>query len=172
MAGRAIQIHDTFSAAGGEVVLVPARFRDLPTLRTLQRRCFSSSQAYGLATLFVLYLWPRCEALVARSGDRIVGSVFADVMRGQARILNICVDPDFRREGIGARLLAAAESLFDVPDITLMVEDKNTGAQELYRRSGYLTVGQLPHYYGRNRHGLLMQKRRGVPPDGPSASVR
>jgi ribosomal-protein-alanine N-acetyltransferase len=44
-----------------------------------------------------------------------------------------------------------------------MVEDKNVGAQELYRRSGYLAVGDLRNYYGKNCHGILMQKRRGVP---------
>ncbi len=60
-------------------------------------------------------------------------------------------------------LLAAAEDLLDANDIALMVEDKNIGAQELYRRSGYLAVGDLRNYYGKNRHGILMQKRRGIP---------
>ncbi len=145
------------------VVVRHARLRDLAELGELQRSCFRPGQAYGLITLLVLHLWPRAQMLVARCGGRIAGCVVGDVTRDQGRILNLCVDPDFRRQGIGAMLLATAEDLLDADDIALMVEDKNIGAQELYRRSGYLAVGDLRNYYGKNRHGILMQKRRGVP---------
>jgi len=52
------------------------------------------------------------------------------------------------------------EEVLPTPHLTLMVEDKNLGAQALYRQLGYLPVGDLRHYYGRNRHGILMEKRR------------
>ncbi len=163
MAGRAITGGTEHLAGEAGVVIRHAQLRDLAELRELQQSCFRSGQAYGLITLFVLYLWPRAQILVARSGGRIAGCVVGDVTRDQSRILNLCVDPDFRRQGIGTLLLATAEDLLDANDIALMVEDKNTGAQELYRRSGYLAVGDLRNYYGKNRHGILMQKRRGIP---------
>lgn len=169
MAGRVISGGTGHGEAQGHspteagVIIRHARLSDLAELRDLQRRCFQSGQSYGLITFLVLYLWPRTRVLVVRSGGCIAGCVVGDVTGAQSRILNLCVDPDFRRQGIGTILLTAAEDLLDANDIALMVEDKNTGAQELYRRCGYLAVGDLRNYYGKNRHGILMQKRRGIP---------
>jgi ribosomal-protein-alanine N-acetyltransferase len=171
VAGRVITGGAEQFAGEAGVVIRHARLRDLAELQELQRSCFRSGQGYGLITLLVLCLWPRAQVLVARSSGRIAGCVVGDITGNQGRILNLCVDPGFRRQGIGAALLAAAEDLLNADDIALMVEDKNIGAQELYRRSGYLAVGDLRNYYGTNRHGILMQKRRGVPQPPPSAGT-
>jgi [ribosomal protein S18]-alanine N-acetyltransferase len=150
-----------------EVVTIDhVRFGDLFGLRNLQSTCFQGGQAYGIATLLVFYLWPRADILVARFGDEVIGCVVGDVQRDQARILNLCVAPEFRRQGIGTALLQAMERRLDRDNITLMVEDKNMGAQVLYRKFEYLPVGDLRDYYGRNRHGVLMQKRRVTVPVG------
>mgnify|MGYP005854497621 FL=1 len=161
MAGHTIRLVATHDVAGNQVWIQRAALRDLPPLAQLQRRCFPDGQAYGLVTLLVLYCWPSVEILVARFGERLAGCVVGDAHRAQGRVLNLCVAPEFRRQGIGAALLSAIEQVLSAEQFTLMVEDKNTGAQELYRRSGYLPVSELRHYYGRNRHGILMQKRRG-----------
>jgi ribosomal-protein-alanine N-acetyltransferase len=99
--------------------------------------------------------------LVARVGDELVGCIVGDQRNRHARVLNLCVRPDWRRRGVGSVLLAALERECDAELYTLMVEDKNTPAQALYRRFGYVPVAEVRHYYGRNRHGVLMQKRRG-----------
>lgn len=156
----AAQVVNVIGSGAARIELRRAAFRDVLALQALQRRCFLESQAYGAVTLAVLYVWPRAQILVAWAGERMAGSVVGDVSGGQGRILNLCVDPDFRRRGIGATLLETAEQELGMRDVTLMVEDKNLGAQELYRRSGYLAVSELRNYYGRNRHGILMQKRR------------
>jgi len=162
---RVAQIVNVIGSGAARVELRRASLRDIAALQTLQRRCFAESQAYGVVTLFVLHFWPRAQILVAWTGDRMAGAVVGDISGGQARILNLCVDPDFRRRGIGATLLGTAEAVLGMRDVTLMVEDKNLGAQELYRRGGYLAVSELRNYYGRNRHGILMQKRRAAARD-------
>jgi [ribosomal protein S18]-alanine N-acetyltransferase len=149
-----------------QIVIKPASMGDLVGLRNLQNRCFQGSQAYGLVTLLVFQMWPRTKVLVARWGDEIIGCVIGDAQRDQGRVLNICVDPDYRRQGLGSALLCTIERVLDHDNMTLMVEDKNFTAQALYRRHGYLSAGDLRDYYGRNRHGLLMQKRREQPPVG------
>lgn len=168
MAGRAIQILNSFDVGTGHVELTRAGLRDLGRLQVLQRRCFPENQAYGVATLFVLHLWPRAQILIAWAGSLMAGCVVGDVNGDQARILNLCVDPDFRRRGIGTALLETAEQVLGADNVTLMVEDKNTAAQELYRRNGYLPISDLRNYYGKNRHGILMQKRRGTGSGAPS----
>lgn len=160
VAGRVIDIRTSTDSSDVAIQLRAATVRDVIFLRGLQRRCFSGSQAYGLATLLVLYFWPRSQIFIASSGDRIVGCVVGDTDGNQARVLNLCVDPDFRRQGVGTRLLGMVEGSLGAPVVTLMVEDKNLGAQALYRLQGYLPVSDLRNYYGRNRHGILMQKHR------------
>lgn len=149
-----------------KIVITPASTGDLMGLRNLQRRCFEGDQSYGLITLLVFHLWPRAKVLIARRNEDIVGCVIGDTQKQQARVLNICVDPDYRRIGLGSSLLSTIERILDHDNMTLMVEDKNLAAQALYRRHGYQSAGDLRDYYGRNRHGVLMQKRRVHPAVG------
>lgn len=162
MAGRLLNAGSILEGSDSRIHLRPAFSRDLIMLRELQRRCFAGSQAYGLVTLLVLYFWPRSHIILACSGERIVGCAVGDSDRGQTRVLNLCVDPDYRRLGIATALLTGIEDHFGDQFVTLMVEDKNVGAQALYRLQGYLPVSDLRNYYGRNRHGILMQKQRGA----------
>lgn len=160
MAGRVIGVATAKDSDDASIQFRVATIRDTILLRGLQRRCFSGSQAYGLATLLVLYIWPRAQILVACAGDRIIGCVVGDNDGIQTRVLNLCVDPDYRRRGVGSALLTMIENSLSASHVTLMVEDKNLGAQALYRLHGYLPVSDLRNYYGRNRHGILMQKHR------------
>jgi ribosomal-protein-alanine N-acetyltransferase len=160
VAGRVIDITTSADDSDAAIQFRVATLRDTILLYGLQRRCFAGSQAYGLATLMVLYFWPRARILVACAGERLVGCVVGDTDGDQARVLNLCVDPDFRRRGIASTLLNMIETSLAESYVTLMVEDKNLGAQALYRLHGYLPVSDLRNYYGRNRHGILMQKHR------------
>lgn len=160
MAGQAVNIANSAGADRAEVDIRPARLADIWALYRLQRRCFPIQQAYGPATLAFLHLWPPSRMFVAWDGEQVAGCVVADSTRDGTRILNLCVDPDYRRRGIATVLLSVAEDAFGNDRATLMVEDKNLGAQTLYRECGYLPVSDLRHYYGRNRHGVLMQKQR------------
>jgi ribosomal-protein-alanine N-acetyltransferase len=160
VAERLLGTRITIENSDARVQLRPALLSDVILLRGLQRRCFAGSQAYGLVTLLVLYFWARSHIIVASAGERIVGCAVGDSDRGQTRVLNLCVDPEFRRLGIASALLTGIEDHFGDAYVTLMVEDKNIGAQALYRLHGYLPVSDLRNYYGRNRHGILMQLHR------------
>lgn len=160
MAERLLGTRITIENSDARIQLRPALFTDVILLRGLQRRCFAGSQAYGLVTLLILYFWTRSHIIVACAGERVIGCAVGDSDRGQTRVLNLCVDPDFRRLGIASALLSSIEAHFGDAYVTLMVEDKNVGAQALYRLHGYLPVSDLRNYYGRNRHGILMQLHR------------
>jgi [ribosomal protein S18]-alanine N-acetyltransferase len=155
----------------GQIIITPAGPGDLIGLRNLQRRCFQPGQAFGFVTLLVFQVWPGSRTLVAKHGDEIIGCVIGDIQKDQARVLNICVDPAYRRRGLGSALMNTIEQILDHDNMTLMVEDKNFAAQELYRQHGYLSAGDLRDYYGRNRHGVLMQKRRVHPAVGYRPSI-
>jgi [ribosomal protein S18]-alanine N-acetyltransferase len=138
----------------------PVAWGELAAVARLQRRSFRPSLAYRLPTLAMLRLWPRARFLVARRGGRILGCAIGDQHDGHSRIVNLAVDPDARRLGIGASLLAALEAALPWGDLSLMVEADNLGAQALYRAAGYIPTGQSTNYYGPGRHGIWMRKRR------------
>jgi len=143
----------------------PVGWRELAAVARMQRRAFRPSLAYGLSTLAILRLLPHVRFLVARRGREILGCAIGDRQGGQARVINLAVDPDVRRRGVGTALLRALEAALPDGDMILMVEADNAAAQALYRREGYLPVGQAADYYGRGRAGIWMQKTR-TPPGG------
>ena len=135
-------------------------FMELRDVSALQKRAFKPRLAYGYATLLLLWSLPYVRFLVARENGRIVGCAIGDRNGGQARVINICVDPPAQRRGIGARLLRALDAAIPQGDIVLMVEAENETAKGLYRREGYMEVGLSRNYYGRNLDGIWMQKLR------------
>lgn len=137
-----------------------ARLRDLPALARLQRRAFPPRLAYSLGTLALLWALPWVRLLIARRGGVIVGCVIGDRTHDGGRVINLAVDPAARRQGAGTALLRAIERALPGGDMTLMVQEENSGARALYLHVGYAEDAHLPNYYGPARHGVLMRKRR------------
>jgi ribosomal protein S18 acetylase RimI-like enzyme len=63
-------------------------------------------------------------------------------------ILNLCVEPDFRRQGLARRLMKVSERLIrDVwgdTEIYLHVEDDQVAANYLYEKIGYVPLKYTP----------------------------
>ena len=78
-------------------------------------------------------------------------------------IQTVCVAPDQRGRGLGARLVAFAEDrVFRVsPNVFLCVSSFNPDARRLYERLGYAYVGQLSDYLVRGHSELLYRKSLG-----------
>lgn len=135
-------------------------FLELREVAALQKRAFKPRLAYGWATLLLLWSLPYVRFLVARADGRIVGCAIGDRNSGQARVVNICVDPEYQRRGIGARLLRGLDTALPDGDLVLMVEAENETAKALYRREGFAEAGISRNYYGRGLDGIWMQKIR------------
>lgn len=141
------------------IVIEAARLRDLPALAALQRRAFPPRLAYTFATLALLWALPWVRVLIARRGKTIAGCIIGDRVIDGGRVINLAVDPEARRQGIGTALLAAIERALPVDTMTLMVQIENDAAQALYRGVGYVEEVTLPNYYGSGRAGVRMRKR-------------
>jgi GNAT superfamily N-acetyltransferase len=93
------------------------------------------------------------RVLVARDGDRIVGTVQIDLamppnQRHRAEVVKLLVHPDVRRQGVARRLMIALESVARTEGRTLLTLDTWTGgyAESLYRSLGYVVVGVIPRF--------------------------
>ncbi|HXO18023.1 MAG TPA: GNAT family N-acetyltransferase [Candidatus Dormibacteraeota bacterium] len=91
--------------------------------------------------------------LIARSDGRRVGFLLLlDELPDEVTLLPqgfvayMAVEPDARRDGVGAALLAAAEDEArrrKLPYMSLMVTEENEAARRLYDRAGYRTERRL-----------------------------
>ena len=153
-------------SAETRVMVEHAAWRDLPALARLQRRAFSPGLAYTLPTLVILRLIPWVRTLLVRRGDQIAGCVIGDRVLEGGRVVNLAVDPAYRRQGIGRMLLAAIEQEMEMPVMLLMVQQENATARQLYLTAGYEEEVELPNYYGAGRMGIRMRKARADAPAG------
>src|SRR5262245_7084424 len=86
-----------------------ARLRALPAIARLQRRACPPRLAYSLGTLAIVGVLPWVRMLVARRNGEIAGCIIGDRVCEGGRVINLAVDPDARRQGIGTALLLAVE---------------------------------------------------------------
>jgi [ribosomal protein S18]-alanine N-acetyltransferase len=96
--------------------------------------------------------------LVRVDGD-VVAYAGIWLMVDEAHITTFAVRPEWRRQGIGARLLLAVlELAADVgADVaTLEVRLSNLPARKLYERFGFRPVGLRPRYYSDNGEDALI----------------
>ncbi len=87
---------------------------------------------------------------VAKLGREVVGYAGLMLSMSDGHITTIAVDPAWHRHSIGTRLLLtlAREAITrDATALTLEVRLSNRGAQELYRRFGFIPVGVRKGYY-------------------------
>ncbi|MFU8773408.1 MAG: GNAT family N-acetyltransferase [Anaerolineales bacterium] len=141
------------------VTIETATLRDLKALRQIEKICFQDD-AWPLLDLMGVLTFPNIVRLKAVSGDDLIGFIAADIRRAQnvAWIATLCVLPEFRRQGIGAGLLAGCESRLDMPHIRLTVRESNRAAIRLYEKFGYRQVDRWTKYYRDGGAALVLQK--------------
>jgi ribosomal-protein-alanine N-acetyltransferase len=139
----------------------PVTFSALRSVAAIQRQSFRRGLAYGYFQLMLLWLLPNVTFLVARTAYGIVaGCLIADRYRGDVRVVNLAIDPGFRRQGLGRRLLQDIQQRIPDGHVTLIVEEFNEAAKSLYKSEGFVETGTARNYYGRGRNGIWMRKER------------
>ena len=96
---------------------------------------------------------------VAEVEGRVVGMIVGWMLVDELHIATIATHPDYRRQGIGSKLLLhtllkamdeGAQSSF------LEVRESNLAAQEMYRKFGYEMVGRRRRYYRDNDEDAIL----------------
>jgi len=88
--------------------------------------------------------------LVALANQKVVGYVGLFYGGGQGQITNLAVDPKYRQQGVGTRLLLGVIELakqLKLVNLSLEVRVTNEAAQNLYRKFNFILVGRRKNYY-------------------------
>ena len=130
----------------------------------LEKLCFSdawSENSIRSELTNKLSLW-----LVAVDCDRVAGYIGSQTVLGWADMMNLCVSPDYRRQGIGEKLTVELERQLreeKVECLTLEVRVSNAPAIALYEKLGFRQVGKRPRYYEKPREdALILRKEFGI----------
>ena len=135
---------------------------DLKMVSDIEQRSYEFPWSHGV---FRDCLLAGYRSIVLIRQERVAGYGILSVAAGEAHILNLCVDPEFRSLGYGERLLN--ELLFrarsaSVREIFLEVRPSNQMALSLYRKKGFYQVANRPAYYqsheGREDAAVLAKK--------------
>ena len=126
----------------------------------LERLCFSdawSENSIRSELTNQLSLW-----LVVVDGERVAGYIGSQTVLGWADMMNLCVSPDYRRQGIGEKLTMELERQLrenKVECLTLEVRVSNAPAITLYEKLGFQQVGKRPRYYEKPREDALILRK-------------
>jgi len=146
------------------VSLLPMTLQDIPRVLEIERASFPTPWPTD-AYIHELTENRLATYIVARAGDRVVGYAGMWVILDEAHITTIAVEPAFRGQHIGERLLvglidAALER--GARWMTLEVRKSNLTAQALYRKYGFREIGTRKAYYSDNREDAIVMWTGGL----------
>jgi len=149
------------AAPGSAAVIEPATWRDLSAFRHLEKLCFPKD-VWPLLDMVGVLTFPGVVRLKALFSGQMVGFIAADVRRHEdlAWISTLGVLPEFRRQGLGSRLLFACEEHLPVSRVRLSVRASNEPAIQMYTRCGYRDHGVWKRYYSDGEDALVLEKTR------------
>lgn len=140
-------------AIGLPVEVDEMRIADIPQVHEIERLSFATPwPAHAFEQELRGNRLARYVVARTRVGEeeRVVGFAGVWLMVDEAHITTFGVHPDWRRQGIGRRLLLR---LFDLSAelraarMTLEVRVGNQAAQALYHRFGFVITATRPRYY-------------------------
>jgi ribosomal-protein-alanine N-acetyltransferase len=102
---------------------------------------------------------PAARCWVAELDGKVVAMIVVWLIVDEAHVATLATHPDYRRQGIGRRLLAYAlrQMMQDgARSSFLEVRASNLAAQEMYQKFGYEATGRRRHYYRDNDEDAIL----------------
>ncbi len=130
-------------------------YGDLPGVLSIERRSFPAP--WSLAMFVLEISKPSGVCLAAYDEDGIAGYLICSRYADVWHLMNVAVDPDRRRGGIGWGLLERMlEQAGGEERYTLEVRVSNHGAIAMYERFGFKRAGRRRRYYSDNGEDAMI----------------
>lgn len=133
--------------------------KDLNEVLRIERICFKHPYDYSTFLYFLI----KCADgfYVAEENNQIVGYIISSVEGDKGTLVSVAVLPEFRRRGIGSRLMEESMNFFSskVDYVELQVRVSNVEAISFYKKFGFEETGLIPNYYIDGEDALIMSKK-------------
>ncbi len=157
-------------------------FADLPQVLAIERRSYPAPWSLAMFVLETakaggLSVAARAPSRGVESGPdaplEFVGYAIVSRYDDAYHLMNICTEPNRRREGIARELLEHTIAAAGGPDarITLEVRPSNVAARELYDSLGFVSVGTRRRYYRDDGEDALIMWRTAATLDGRTDDI-
>ena len=133
---------------------------DVASVAQLEKICFSapwSENSVRSELTNPLSLW-----LVAECDGTFAGYIGSQSVMGESDMMNVAVDPRFRRKGVAEMLirqLVEALAAEGNRSLTLEVRASNDPAISLYEKLGFTMAGRRPNYYRNPKEDALILRK-------------
>lgn len=141
------------------VQIVPMNADHLEELEKLEKICFSRPWS---RKMLAEELENQCAAFLVAQ-DSITGQVMGYagllVMADEGYITNVAVFPEYRRQGVAAKLISVFENFArgnKLAFLTLEVRPSNAAAIALYESFGFKQAGRRKNYYDLPKEDALI----------------
>ncbi len=138
--------------------------RDLARIVEIEQLAFPTPWSLGAFRRELTLPFSRLTVAVSEDDPSSLpeGFLCRWLVADECHVLNVAVHPDYRRFGVGARLLGAAisearEKGADL--VTLEVRRSNLAARGLYRKFDFEERRLRRHYYGPGEDAIVMELR-------------
>ncbi len=118
----------------------------------IERRCFSDPWRPSMFRVS-----EQEGILVAEEAGELLGYGCYLQVLDECHILNVAVDPVYRRKGIGRQLVEGMMTVSDdIRDVYLEVRPSNSNAIRLYEKMGFGVIGRRKAYYPDGEDAVVM----------------
>lgn len=127
--------------------LRPMQAADIPMIMQIELSAYPHPWTEGI---FQDCLRVGYSCWVYQHQESIIGYLILSLVIDEMHILNICIDPKYHKQGLGKRLLNAAETIGHekaAKEVFLEVRPSNKAALLLYQDFGYNQIGLRKDYY-------------------------
>jgi len=126
---------------------------DMNDIFDIERRSFDSHWSYDALAVEVRRVRSYSRVLVVRRAGRVIAYSVVWSVVDEMHVLNFAVHPDYRRQGVGRRLmngLFREARRMGLRRMTLEVRVSNEGASRLYEQMGFRTIAMRRRFYEDN----------------------
>ena len=142
------------------IEILPMDHSHIPQIAELETLCFSDP--WSEASIASELSNPLSCWLVAVEGEKLAGYIGSQTVMGETDMMNVAVDPDFRRQGVAQTLILALVEALKVRGshwLMLEVRDSNVPARALYEKLGFAEVGRRKNYYRNPKEDALILRK-------------
>ena len=134
--------------------------KDAPCIAKIEKECFSTP--FKEDDILGYIESPIWHFLVAKRGEVVLGYISFTIIIDECQIVNVATSHDFRKMGIGSRLIEAFLDYIKQKEVKLAyleVRESNLPAINLYKKYGFLESGISKNHYSKpTENAILMNK--------------